>query len=719
MVAVAPIADMGPSLYPQKDSQKGIVHSEEAEFADPLPISIMTVDRPPAESDSADHIPITANGNGATDHAKDSVYEDIPPSILSDDDSSDRKMAVDILKVIESYGVDYEKNGGSWKGLESFIPTVEERVKHGEPIRMILPAFPFKSPNARDKVLGTMPDFGEELALAHLNGLCKNIAQVYEPGAEVYISSDGIVYNGEITAFFNCTRLSNELPDILGVSDETVWDYGETLRQMAVDKGFHHVKFIRLFELLEHPWFKTDSPEAAKSFYLAHASCLRRELMYMHGDPSFDADEAIKTDNDTCLTYRGYIKFLTKDLAHQEQTQLLSKRARQNQISQIARQMIVRGKMFAAAIKANRKDYVRLSIHESAGEKKLSISLIPQLRGALGFTPWHASVAVGVNGSYRTVHAEDVRDTHDLIYKNGQPHYFRERSDMFNWAEDGVSVKFEHLYPCGLIIRPADIDNVNPPPSISTLPMHKVRQLSHNMSPVILRGFADTLQEDVYVKAAEQLGSILPWSFGIIQKVRDVGCTDKLGNNVTSNEAMPMHFDGMFKFDEVTDPITGETKKVQRPPSYQFFTCPATAPNGSGYTLFASSRLFCRYLPLPWTVERLEKITWSMENDGFWDAKLKNLPLIVKHPVSGLPCLRWHQPWDSSKTKFSTCHVTIENDHPSLIGVVDRVTYDHRVCLRFEWEKGDLLISDNTAMLHTRTGYKTDCDRELWRIHFD
>lgn len=180
-----------------------------------------------------------------------------------------------------------------------------------------------------------------------------------------------------------------------------------------------------------------------------------------------------------------------------------------------------------------------------------------------------------------------------------------------------------------------------------------------------------------------------------------------------------MHFDGMFKFEEVDDPVTGEKKKVQRPPGYQFFTCPATAPKGSGYTLFASSRLFFRYLPLPWTSERLQSITWAMDNDGFWDAKLTNLPLTVTHPISGLPCLRWHQPWDSTKTKFSTCDVTIENDHPSLLNIIDRVLYDPRVCLYFEWEKGDLLISDNTAMLHTRTGYKTDCDRELWRIHFD
>ncbi|KAJ5191899.1 uncharacterized protein N7498_010884 [Penicillium cinerascens] len=703
MVALAPIADILPALYQQKLTQNGMVHSEEEYTGDVTPTSVMTVGiGPSSESDSADPIPITANGNASTSHATNSVNKDIAPSIHSGNNPINRKMAVDILKVIESYGVDYEKNDGSWQGLESFIPTVEERVKRSEPIRMILPAFPFKSPNTRDKVLGTMPDFGEELALAHLNGLCENIAQVYEPGADVYISSDGLIYN-----------------DILGVSDETVWDYGEALRQMAVERGLRHVKFIRLFELLEHPWVKTDSSDAAKAFYLAHASCLRRELMYKHGDPDFDADEAIKTDNDTCLTYRGYIKFLTKDLAHQSQIQLLSKRARQSQIAQIARQMIVRGKMFAAAIRANRKDYVRLSIHESAGEKKLSVSLIPQLRGTLGFTPWHTSVVVSVDGSYRTVHTENVRETHDLIYKNGQPYYFREKSDIFNWAEDGVSVKFEHLYPCGLIVRPADIDNVNPPPSISALPMRKVRQLSNNMSPVILRGFADTLQEDLYVQAGENLGTILPWSFGIIQKVRDAGRTDKLANNVSSNEAMPMHFDGMFKLEEVTDPVTGETKKVQRPPGYQFFTCLATAPKGSGYTLFASSRLFFRYLPLPWTADRLENITWAMDNDGFWDAKLRNLPLVVKHPVSGLPCVRWHQPWDSTKTKFSTCDVIIENDHPSLVDVMDRVTYDHRVCLRFEWEKGDMLISDNTAMLHTRTGYKTDCDRELWRIHFD
>jgi hypothetical protein len=200
MIAPAPVADTVSALSPQSPTKNGIFHSDETIATDHIPIEVST-DRmaPPSESDSADHNLITANGNDSTQHLQNALNGQTPVDSLIDAPKDDHKMAVDILKIIESYGVDYEKNGGSWKGLDSFVPIVVEQVRRQEPIRMILPAFPFKSPNSRDKVLGTMPDFGEELALSHLNGLCENIAQVYEPGANVYISSDGLVYNGELT----------------------------------------------------------------------------------------------------------------------------------------------------------------------------------------------------------------------------------------------------------------------------------------------------------------------------------------------------------------------------------------------------------------------------------------------------------------------------------------------------------------------------------------
>jgi len=104
-----------------------------------------------------------------------------------------------------------------------------------------------------------------------------------------------------------------------------------------------------------------------------------------------------------------------------------------------------------------------------------------------------------------------------------------------------------------------------------------------------------------------------------------------------------------------------------------------------------------------------------MDNDGFWDAKISDLPLVVRHPVHNTPCMRWHEPWPASKTKYSTC----ENDSQEICDVVTEMLYDRRVCLRFSWDQGDVLVSDNTAMLHTRTAFTGDSDREMWRIHFD
>lgn len=197
MIAPTPLADTAAAQDSQSPTTSGIVTFVGIDTTDHIPIDVSTGGMaPPSESESANPDRITANGNGSTQHAQNALNGQTPLNSLMDARTGDRKMAVEILKVIESYGVDYEKNGGSWKGLESFVPIVVEQVKRQEPIRMILPAFPFKSPNSRDKVLGILPDFGEELALFHLNGLCENIAQVYEPGANVYISSDGLVYNG-------------------------------------------------------------------------------------------------------------------------------------------------------------------------------------------------------------------------------------------------------------------------------------------------------------------------------------------------------------------------------------------------------------------------------------------------------------------------------------------------------------------------------------------
>lgn len=108
------------------------------------------------------------------------------------------EIANKIIDIIESYGVHEMTNVSQpCEAKKLFLPVVLERVKKGTAVIMVLPAFPFKSPNRQGKVLGALPDFAEEIALATLQSLCDNIRQVYEHGAEVVITSDGLVYNGK------------------------------------------------------------------------------------------------------------------------------------------------------------------------------------------------------------------------------------------------------------------------------------------------------------------------------------------------------------------------------------------------------------------------------------------------------------------------------------------------------------------------------------------
>lgn len=108
-----------------------------------------------------------------------------------------RAIAAQILAVLNRYQLgDHRNSTRSTDGNFKFLAQIYGMVKAGQAIKMCLPAFPFKSPNSRDKVLGHLPDKAEEFALAHLNGMCLAIKDIYAPGATLRIISDGLVYNG-------------------------------------------------------------------------------------------------------------------------------------------------------------------------------------------------------------------------------------------------------------------------------------------------------------------------------------------------------------------------------------------------------------------------------------------------------------------------------------------------------------------------------------------
>ena len=85
----------------------------------------------------------------------------------------------------------------------SFVPQLQKQlidtVSKKEPVRFILPAFPFKAQaeNIEPKTLGSFPDKAEEIALQTLDGFADSVAETYEGGAIVVIVSDASVYGGK------------------------------------------------------------------------------------------------------------------------------------------------------------------------------------------------------------------------------------------------------------------------------------------------------------------------------------------------------------------------------------------------------------------------------------------------------------------------------------------------------------------------------------------
>jgi pyoverdine/dityrosine biosynthesis protein Dit1 len=145
--------------------------------------------------------PETSNGHGVVD-------VDISQGVLSLTEMLDPKAlrtSAHILRVIDRYKLPSSSStcakpsSRADEGYLRFLPIIYSHVKASRPICLCLPAFPFKSPNSTRKVLGRLPDKAEEVALAHLNGLCLAIGDLYPPGAKLTIISDGLVYNGTLS----------------------------------------------------------------------------------------------------------------------------------------------------------------------------------------------------------------------------------------------------------------------------------------------------------------------------------------------------------------------------------------------------------------------------------------------------------------------------------------------------------------------------------------
>jgi pyoverdine/dityrosine biosynthesis protein Dit1 len=233
------------------------------------------------------------------------------------------------------------------------------------------------------------------------------------------------------------------LSDLLGITDETVWNFGQGVRQIASDNHLQNLSFLRLWDLLAYP-----ANFQSKSYYLEHASNIRAELKSRFGDPKFEADMANTSTTDMQMTHTKYLEFLEQDLALNPKHLSLSIQDQGANIANTAKEMMGRWKAFSAALAAVPTQYVRLSIHDSGGKDKLSMAVIPQQeKGALGATPWHAVLVVEGDGSLRNVQRCKVDEgKYVLVKREGRPYCYVTK-------KTGEGKTFEELWPTGLTIQ--------------------------------------------------------------------------------------------------------------------------------------------------------------------------------------------------------------------------------------------------------------------------
>lgn len=242
------------------------------------------------------------------------------------------------------------------KGKVFLIEQLKYFIHNNQPIKIILPGFPCKSPNNSSKVFSILPDRGEEIALTNLENFCEQVKTFYAPGCELTIFSDGTTFS-----------------DLIGVSEETQEIYNTALKNM-----------IKLRHIV---WESLDSFFSSENGYDA----LRKEFMtqyYVQERDDLEFETLIENDEEMRLTYLGLKRFLFHDNPWTDSNSPQTTTSRLKKSGYFAKIMMQRNSALTRLLQEKFPHHIRLSIHDhnNAGPK-FSVHLLPD--DVRCVTPWH------------------------------------------------------------------------------------------------------------------------------------------------------------------------------------------------------------------------------------------------------------------------------------------------------------------------------------------
>ncbi len=250
------------------------------------------------------------------------------------------------------------------------LPKVRRFVANNEPVHILLPAFPAKSPNT-SKVLGRLPDMAEELALGFLEGVCREIKEFYAPGARMTICSDGRVFS-----------------DLVGVADADVTEYGREVASMLERLGAESLDTLNLEDL-----FDGDDKES-----------LREHLCEHYAEPLATIEERVRTHERHRALFNGIHRFLFEDRLVIEPFK--SRNRLRNECRERALRVIQRSEAWGRLIQECFPTALRLSIHPQPPHSDKIGILLGDAEDAW-LTPWHG-VALKTVGGFKLVRRHEA-----------------------------------------------------------------------------------------------------------------------------------------------------------------------------------------------------------------------------------------------------------------------------------------------------------------------
>lgn len=249
------------------------------------------------------------------------------------------------------------------------LPKILWAVSQWQPVQLVLPAFPGKSPNL-EKVLGVLPDLAEQLSLNFLHQLGERIKDFYPPGIHIKICSDGRVFS-----------------DIVGIAESNISAYQHELQEMMGRMGLRNLSIFNLDEVYPNQDYVQ----------------MRQHLLRQYGPSLVDIQDEISRGGKATASpdalaanqlYRGMVRFLFEDQLYKNQIQ--SRTAIQKAARSRAYTLIQRSNAWSALIAEWFPMAVRLSIHpQPCGSHKLGIRLIGN---ESWMTPWHGVAVKGPEG---------------------------------------------------------------------------------------------------------------------------------------------------------------------------------------------------------------------------------------------------------------------------------------------------------------------------------